>query len=100
MSIEEDASYSTLGVREEIMATADLLPQLFPLSPVTDAAIDDLSTHPLGTKNVEHHPPDDIAVEHSAVSHTSLSDVEVPSSPSLGLPFGMLLLLNSAVALI
>ena len=95
MSIEEDTSYSTFGVRKEIMATTDIPPQLSPLSPVTDVAIDDLSTRSLGTEHIDHRPPDVNVVEHSAFSHTPSSDVEVSSSPTLGLPIGMLLPLNS-----
>ena len=94
MSMEKDASYSTLGVREEITATAAIPPQLSPLSPLTDVAIDESSTHPLGTRYIEHRPPDAIVVGHSTVSHTPSNDEEVPSSPTPGLSIGMLLPLN------
>ena len=94
MSMKGGASYSTLGVREEITATAAIPPQLSPLSPLTDVAIDESSTHPLGTRYIEHRPPDAIVVGHSAVSHTPSNDEEVPSSPTPGLSIGMLLPLN------
>ena len=88
---EEVASHSTFGVREEITASADSPPQLLSAPPVAGVVIDDSSTRPLGT---EHRPSDAIVREHSAVSHTPSSDVEVLSSPTLGLPIGMLLSLN------
>ena len=91
MSMEEDASYSASGVREEIMATAIIPPQLSTPSPVTEVAIDDFSTCSLGTEHMEHRSPDAIVVEHSAFSHTPSIDVQLPSSPTLGLPIGMLL---------
>ena len=92
-------------VREEITATADIPPPPQPstLSRVTDVAIDDLSKRSLGTEHIEQCSPDTIVGEHPAVSHAPSSDVEVPSSPTpvLGnfLSIGMLLPLNSAVAL-
>ena len=92
-------------VREEITATAHIPPppQLSTLSRVTDVAIDDLSKRSLGTEHIEQRSPDTIVGEHPAVSHGPSSDVEVPSSPTpvLGnfLSIGMLLPLNSAVAL-
>ena len=90
MRTEEDASHSTLRVREEITATADIPSQLSLLSPVTGIAIDGFSTRSLGTEHIERRPPDAVVVDRSAVRHTPLSDVEVPSSPTLGLPIGML----------
>ena len=99
------AGMSIEDVREEITATADIPPppQLSTLSRVTDVAIDDPSQRSLGTDHIEQRPPDAIVGEHSAVSYAPSSDVEVPSSPTpvLGnfLPIGMLLPLNSAVAL-
>ena len=88
MRTEEDASHSTLRVREEITATADIPSQLSLQSPVT--AIDGFSTRSLGTEHTEHRPPDAIVVDRSAVRQTPLSDVQVPSSSTLGLPIGML----------
>ena len=98
MSMEEDAYYSTLANRENISVTADISHQLSPLSPCTDAAIDGFSTR---TEHIEHRPSDAVAVEQSVVSHAHApsSDVQVPSSRTLGLTIGMLLPLNSAVAL-
>ena len=96
MSMEEDAYLPTLANRENIPATADIPHQVSPLSPSTDAAIDGISTH---TEHTEHRPPVAIVLEHSAVSHAPSSDVQVPSSRTLGLPIGMLLPLNSAAAL-
>ena len=87
-------------VREEITATADILPQLSTLSRVTDIAIDDPSKPSLSTEHIEYCTPDAIVGEHSAVGHTRSSDVQVLSSPTLGLLVGMLLPLNSAVALL
>ena len=98
VGMEEDAFHSTFEVREEITASADL-PHLSSPLPVADVVIDDSSTLPLGTEHIEHRPPDAIVLEHSAVSHTPSSDVEVPSSPTPGLPIGMLFPLNSAVVL-
>ena len=100
--MEEDASHSALGDREEITATADIPPQLSPLSPVTDVAIGDPSTSSLGTEHIDHRLPDAIVIEHSAVSHAPSSDAEVSSSPTLLsnlFPMGMLLPLNSAATL-
>ena len=97
MSIEE--------AREEITTTAAIPPpsQLSTLSQVTDVTVDDPSKRSLPTEHLEQRPPDGIVGEHSAVSHTPSSDVEVPSSPTPVhgnfLPIGMLLPLNSAVAL-
>ena len=97
MSLEE--------VREEITATADIPPppQSSTLSRGTDVAIDDPSTCSFGTEHIEQRPPDAIVGEHSAVSHAPSSDVKVPSSPTPVLrnflSIGMLLPLNSAVAL-
>ena len=101
--MEEDASHSALGDREEITATAVIPPQLSPLSPVTDVAIGDHSTSSLGIEHIDHRPPDAIVIEHSAVSHAPSSDAEVSSSSTPVLsnlfPMGMLLPLNSAAAL-
>ena len=94
VGMEEDASHYTFGVREEITASADL-PHLS--SPLAEVVIDDSSTRSLGTEHIEHRPPDSTVLEHSAVSHTPSSDVEVPSSPTPGLPIGMLFPLNSVV---
>ena len=97
MSIEE--------VREAITATAHIPPppQLSTVSRVTDVAIDDPSKRSRGTEHIEQRPPDAIVGEHFTVSHAPSSDVEVPSSPTPVhgnfLPIGMLLPLNSAVAL-
>ena len=95
------AGMSMEEVREEITATADIPPppQLSTLSRVTDVAIDDLSKCSLGTEHIEQRPPDSIVGEHSAFSHAPSSDVEVPSSPTFGLPIGTPLPLTSAVAL-
>ena len=90
MRTEADASHSTLRVREESTATADIPSQLSLLSPVTGIAIDGFSTRSFGTEHIEHRPPGAIVVDRPEVRHTPLSDVEVPSSPTLGLPIGML----------
>ena len=96
----KDAFLSTLGVREEITAIPNIPPQLSSPVPVTGVvAIDGPSKRSLVTEHIEQRPPHAIVVEHSAVSHTPSSDVDVPSSPTLGLLIGMLLPLNSAVAL-
>ena len=86
---------SVKEVREEITATADMST----LSRVTDVAINDPSKGSLSTEHIEQRPPDIIVGEYSAVGHTRSSDAQVPSSPTLVLPVGMPLLLNSAVAL-
>ena len=91
MSIEE--------AREEMTATADIPPQLSTLSRVTEVAIKDPSKRSVSTEHIEQHPPGAIVAEHSGVGHTRSSDVQVPSSPTLGLLIGMLLPLISAVAL-
>ena len=96
VSMEEDAYYSTLANRENISVTADIPHQLSPLSPCADGAIGDFSTR---TEHIEHRPSDAVVVEQSVVSHTPSSDVQVPSSRTLGLPIGMLLPLSSAAAL-
>ena len=96
---EEGASHSTFGVREETTASADSPPQLSSAPPVVGVVIDDSSPRSLGTEHIEHRPPDTIVLEHSAVSYTPSSDVEVLPSPTLGLPIGMLLPLNLAIAL-
>ena len=90
---------------QDITATTDLPSQLPSPPPVTDIVTDGPSTRSLGTEHIEHRPPDAIVVEHTAVGHTPSSDVEVPSSPSPTpvlddfLPIGMLLPLDSSVAL-
>ena len=99
MGTEEGASHSTFGVREEITASADSPPQLSSAPPVVGVVIDDSSPRSLGAEHIEHRPPDSIVLERSAVSHTPSCDVEVSSSPTLGLPIGMLLPLNLAIAL-
>ena len=83
--------------REEITATTDI-PQLSTLPRVTDVAIDDPSHFSQSTEHIEQRPPDAIVVEHSAVGHIPSSDVQIPTSPTLG-PIGMPFPLNSAVAL-
>ena len=96
---------STAKVRGGIAGTADIppLPQLSTLSRVTDVAIDDPSKRSLGTEHIEQCPRVAFVGEQPAVSHAPSSDVEVPLAPTpvLGnfLPIGMLLPLNSAVAL-
>ena len=101
--MEKDAPSSTLEIRNDIMSTADIPPQLPSLSPVIDISIDGNSTCSLGTEHMDHRPLDAIVVEHTAVGHTSSSDVEVPSSPTPilndFLPIGTLLSLDSAVTL-
>ena len=80
--MEEEASYSTLGIREETMPTLDTHQPPSP-SPVTDVVTDGLSTRrSLGTENIEHHPLDAMGVEHTAVGHTPSGDIEIPSSAS------------------
>ena len=102
--MEEEASYSTLGIREETTPTLDT-PRLPSPSPVTDVVTDSPSARSLGAKNIEHHPPDAIVVDHTAVGHTPSSDIEIPSSPSAipvlndFLPIGMPLSLGSSVVL-
>ena len=85
--------------REEITATTDIPPQLSTLSRVTDVAIDDPSNFSQSTDHIEQRPPDAIIVEHFAVGHTPSSDVQGPSSHTLGLPIGMPFPLNSVIAL-
>ena len=104
-SMKEEASYSTLGNREE--ATPNLDTPHLPLpSLVTNVATDDgPPTCSLGTENIEHRPPDAIVVEHTAVGHTPSSDIETLSLPSATpvldnfLPIGMPLALGSSVVL-
>ena len=79
--MEEEASYSTLGIREETMPTLDTHQPPSP-SPAADVVTNGLSTRSLGTENIEHHPLDAIGVEHTAVGHTPSGDIEIPSSPS------------------
>ena len=92
--MEEEASYSTLGIREETTPTLDT-PRLPSPSPVTDVVTNGLSTRFIGTEDIEHHPLDAIGVEHTAVCHTPSGDIEIPSSPSATpvlddfLPIGM-----------
>ena len=88
-------------VREEIATTADIPPppQALTLSRVTYIATDDPSKRSLDTEHIGRRPPDAIVGEHSTVHPTRLSEVQVPFSPTLGLPIGAPLHLNSAVAL-
>ena len=65
LSMEEDASYSPLAVREDITATADIPPQLPSPSPVADLVIDD----PSGTEHTEHRPIDPAHSQYDIVSH-------------------------------
>lgn len=105
--MKEDASYSTsvTQIHEDITATTDFLASQLPSPPVTDLAIDGLSTFSLSTELMGHRSPDVIVVEHTAVGHTPLSDVEIPFSSSPTpvlkdfLPIGMLLPLDSAISL-
>ena len=92
---------NTGEVCDETTATADIPPppQLSALSRVTDVPIDDPSKHSLGTEHIEQRPADAVVGEHSAAGHAHSSDVHVLSSPTLGLPIGMLVPLNSTVAL-
>ena len=95
------AGMSMEEVREEITAITDIPPppQQSTLSRVTDVAIDVPSKRSPGTEHIEQRPPDAIVGEHTAVGHAHSSDVQVPSSPTLGLPIDTPLPLNSAVAL-
>ena len=103
----EDASYSTSVTRihEDITATTDFLPSKPPSPPVTDLAVDGLSMCSLSTELMGHRSPDAIVVEHTAIGHTPLSNVEIPFSSSPTpvlkgfLPIGMLLPLDSAISL-
>ena len=56
-STEKDASYSTLGIREDNTATLDTA-QLASSPPVTDVVTDDPSTHPLGIELMGRRPLD------------------------------------------
>ena len=58
----EDTSHSTLSIREEILAAADIPPQMSSLLPVTDIAIGDPSKRSLGTEHIEPRAPDAIAL--------------------------------------
>ena len=71
--MEEEASYSTLRIREETTPTLDTAQPPSP-SPVTDVVTNGLSTRSIGTENIEHHPLDAIGVEHTAVGHTPSGD--------------------------
>lgn len=83
LSMEEDASCSPSGIREDIKATADIPLQQPSPRPISDRVTDGPSTLSLGT---EHNPPDAIAAEHTAICHTSSSEIEAPSSPSPSTP--------------
>ena len=76
LSMEEEASYSTLGIREENTPTLNTSPP-----PFTDVATGGPSTRSPGTEHIEHRT-EAIVVEHTVVGHTPLSDVEVLSSTS------------------
>ena len=101
--MEEDASDSSLAIREDITG---IPPQLPSPPSATEMAIGGPLTRSLGTEYIEHHPPDVILVEHTVVGHTPSSDVEVPTprSPTQTvlndfLPISMLLPLDSVITL-
>ena len=102
--MEEEASFSALGIREETTPTLDT-PQVPSPSPATDVVTDGPPMRSLGTENIAQRTPDSIVVELTAVGHTPSSDVDIPSSPSATpvlndcLPIGMLLPLGSSVVL-
>ena len=73
--MEEEASYSTLRIREETTPTLNTSPP-----PVTDVATGGPSTRSPGTEHIEHRRTEAIAIEQSAVGRTPLSDVEALSS--------------------
>ena len=75
--MEEEASYTTRGIREETTPTLNASPP-----PVTDVATGGPSTRSPGTEHIEHRRTQVIAVEHTVVDHTPLSDVEALSSTS------------------
>ena len=54
MSMGEDTSYSTLGIREEITASADISLQLPSPSPPADVVIEGPSMRSLCTEHIEH----------------------------------------------
>lgn len=58
LSVEEDASYSPLPMREDFRTTPDIQPQLQSPHPLADVVIDGPSTHPLGTEHIGHHSLD------------------------------------------
>ena len=98
--MEEEASYSTLGIREENTPTLNMSPL-----PVTDVSTGGPSTRSPGTEHIEYRRTEAIAVEHAAVGHTSLSDIEVISSTSRPpvlddfIPIGMWSPLDSSISL-
>ena len=98
--MEEEASYSTLGVREETTPTLNTSPP-----PFTDVATGGPSTHSPGTEHIEHRRTEAFAVEHAAVGRTPLSDVEALSSTSRTLvhddfiPIGMPLPFDLSISL-
>ena len=52
LSMEEDASYSPLAIREDFAATANIPPpQLSSPSPIADVVTDGPSTHSLSTEH-------------------------------------------------
>ena len=75
--MEEEASYSTLGIREETTPTLNTSPP-----PFTNVATGGPSTRSPGTEDIEHRRTEAIAVEHAAVGRTPLSDVEALASTS------------------
>ena len=103
LSMGEDASDSSLAIREDITD----IPHQKPSQPsVPEMAIGGPSTRSLGTEHIERHPPDVIVVEHIIVGHTPSSDVEVPTprSPTPTvlndfLPISMLLPSDSVITL-
>ena len=98
--MEEEASYSALGIREESTPTLNTSPP-----PVTDVATGGPSARSPGTEHIEHRRTEAIAAEHTVVGHTPWSDVEILSSTSRilvldnFLSIGMPLPLDSPTAL-
>ena len=72
--MEEEASYSTLGIREETTPTLNTSPP-----PVATGGP---STCSPGTEHIEHRRTEAIAEEHATVARIPLSDVEALSSTS------------------
>ena len=77
LNIEEEASYSTLGIREETTPTLNMSPL-----PVADVATGGPSAHSPGTEHIKHRRTEAIAVEHATVGRIPLGDVEALSSTS------------------
>ena len=98
--MEEEASYSALGIREESTPTLNTSPP-----PATDVATGGPSTRSPGAEHIEHRRTEAIAAEHTVVGHTPLSDVEALSSTSRTpvlddfTPIGMPLPLDSSISL-